>query len=245
MARGGDQATAIRRAVEYGGGLIEVELSYGPRTQLRISVHPDSRVTVKAPQGRSEAEVLERVRRRARWIVRQLDRLEEFRPLPPAKRYVSGETFRYLGREYRLKVLAETPGSVKLIGRLLWARTTDPEARDRVAALVERWYRRHAREVFARKIREIERAGRPFGLPVVRDWRVQKLKTRWGSCGRSGRILLNLDLVQTPLSCIEYVIAHALCHLVELNHTRGFYRLLGQVMPDWKQRKARLDEVVL
>lgn len=245
MARDGGHETATRRSVRYGDRAIEVELSYGRREQLRISVHPDLRVTVKAPEGRSEAEVLQRVQRRARWIVRQLDRFEEFKPLPPAKRYVSGETFRYLGRQYRLRVLAETPESVKLVGGFLWVRTPDRNARDRIAALVERWYRRHARVVFARKLGEIERAGRPFGLPVARGWRVQKLETRWGSCGRSGRILLNLDLVQAPLSCIEYVIAHELCHLVELNHTRAFYRLLGQVMPDWKRRKAKLDEVVL
>lgn len=234
-----------RGIVDYDGRTIPFELSFSDRTRLSISVHPDLRVTVAAPTGSDEEDVLVRVRRRARWILRQIDRFEEYRPLPPMKRFVSGETFRYLGRQYRLKVVEDGNESVKLAGRFLWARLPNRENRKRVEQLVERWYREHARVVFNKKIDELYDRARVHGIPKPSDWRVQKMRSRWGSCSRSGRVLLNLELVKTPLSCIEYVIAHEMCHLRELNHTKGFYRLLTTVMPDWRKRKSMLDEFVL
>jgi predicted metal-dependent hydrolase len=68
---------------------------------------------------------------------------------------------------------------------------------------------------------------------------------RWGSCTRSGRILLNLMLVTAPVTCIDYVIMHELCHLKEPNHGAGFFRLLSRFMPDWAIRKQKLDSFII
>ena len=67
------------------------------------------------------------------------------------------------------------------------------------------------------------------------------MKRRWGSCTKSGRILLNLLLIQTSPPCIDYVITHELCHLIEHNHTSAFYQLLDRAMPDWRKRKRKLE----
>ena len=70
------------------------------------------------------------------------------------------------------------------------------------------------------------------------------MKRRWGSCSAHGRILFNPDLVAAHPDCIDYVIAHELCHLREHNHSPAYYRLLGTIMPDWQDRKRRLDATV-
>ncbi len=235
----------MRRTIDYGERRIALGVSFSVRKRLSISVHPDLRVTVAAPVGSSEEDVLARVRRRASWIVRQLARFEEYRPLPPPKQFVSGESFRYVGRQYRLKVVEGAYEEVRLVGRFLWAFLRDREDRRRIETLVERWYRRHACTVFSRKIQQMHQRAKPHGVPMPAGWQVRRMQTRWGSCGRSGRLLLNLELVKAPLSCIEYVIAHEMCHLRELNHTKEFYRLLRLVVPDWQERKARLDQFQL
>ncbi len=68
---------------------------------------------------------------------------------------------------------------------------------------------------------------------------------RWGSCSKSGDILLNTNLVKTPLYCIDYVIMHELCHLKFHTHSDRYYNLLSKYMPDWEKRKERLEKATI
>lgn len=105
--------------IRYGSQVIPFELEFCKRKDLAITVHPDRRVTVAAPEGRSPDEVQKRVWRRRRWIVQQRQYFENFHPLPTPKQYVSGETHLYLGRQYRLKIHVAESVEVKLVGRYL------------------------------------------------------------------------------------------------------------------------------
>ena len=71
---------------------------------------------------------------------------------------------------------------------------------------------------------------------------VRRLQSRWGSCSKAGRILLNTELVQAPTECIDYVIVPELCHLKVPDHSPAFFRLLARCMPDWERRKAKLEK---
>lgn len=89
--------------------------------------------------------------------------------------------------------------------------------------------------------------------PLVAEWerilgvRVQKLdyrnmKSRWGSCQpETGRVCINIRLALFPPECLEYVVVHELCHMLEPNHGAGFKALMTKVMPDWKQREGILN----
>jgi predicted metal-dependent hydrolase len=74
---------------------------------------------------------------------------------------------------------------------------------------------------------------------------IRQMKKRWGSCGKSGAIILNTELVKAPLFCIDYVIMHEICHLKNRSHDYKFYKLLETHMPDWKVRKERLERVII
>jgi hypothetical protein len=114
-----------RQAVQFGRERIEFSLSFSQRKRLRIDVHPDKSVSVVAPVGIDVPTVLERVKRRAPWIIRQRDYFQRFQPMQPPRRYVSGETHLYLGRHYRLKVVGNDEESVKLIGRYIYVNVPD------------------------------------------------------------------------------------------------------------------------
>ena len=226
----------------YGGKRIEFRLRRSKRKTLAITVQPDLSVVVTAPRKAALDTVLAKVRKRAGWIGRQQRFFSEFLPQTPPRRYVSGETHRYLGRQYRLKVVEAEVADVKMRGRFIWVQTPRKTDTARVRKLVEGWFLAHAKERLARSFEESAvRLGRR--LAETPRMQVRRMHKRWGSWTRRGGVWLNPELVKTPASCIDYVVAHELCHAVYGDHGKAFYELLRRVMPDWEQRKARLERV--
>jgi predicted metal-dependent hydrolase len=227
----------------YGRDTIRYEVRFlASRQTLAIEVHPDSRVLVRAPVDCPEAVIAERVQKRAGWISRQLAEFERYRPRTPARQYINGESHLYLGRQYRLKLVPGDAASVKLTrGQLLVTLPGEPEA-ERVRALLHRWYLDRARAVFT----EVLDASLPRFKGVEHPRLiVRAMQSRWGSLSRAGSMTLNVNLVRAPHTCIEYVVTHELCHTRHRDHDARFFKLLGQVMPDWEQRKQRLEAALL
>jgi len=234
----------MEQILEYGERRIPYRLRFGARRRLRIVVRPDLTVLVDAPTGFGEADVGEAIRSKAPWIVRHLDALDKFHPLPSPHRFVSGETFVYLGRQYRLKVEIGQKAPAKLRGRFLHVTVPDKGDSKAVRRAVDAWYRTRANEVFHRYLASCMAIGGRHGIPTP-ALLIREMRTRWGSCTASGRITLNLRLIQAPVHCIEYVVMHELCHLVHHDHSSRFYRLLTLCMPDWRQRRQLLTGVVV
>lgn len=227
-------------SIKFGSKEIVFELEYQERKSLGITVHPDRKVTVKAPAEAPLEKVLEKVRKRAPWILKQQSYFLSFEPLSPPRKYISGESHLYLGRQYRLKVYESPKEEVKLKRGFLEVYTTD---RSKAKKLVQEWYREHA-EV---KFREIagkwtERFKKYDVAPSVLA--VKWMDKRWGSCTPKGKIILNIELMKAPKGCIEYVVVHELCHLVHHNHSTAFFELQTREMPDWRKWKERLEKVL-
>jgi len=226
--------------IEFGSRKIPYRLHRADRKRLRIVVYPDLTVDVYAPRAANDEKVHSAVHKKAAWIARKLDKLETYHPLPTPKRYVSGETLVYLGRHYRLKVMKASMQPAKLIGCFLRVWVEEKNDTQSVKKAVDQWYRKRARETLGRYLEKCftvaSRHGVPHPFLVIRA-----MRTRWGSCSNKGRITLNVDLVQVPVHCIEYVIIHELCHLKHNNHSKAFHSLLTRCQPDWRKRKETLD----
>ena len=233
-----------RHTVQFGARSIDVSVSFNQRKNLSISVHPDMRVTVDAPRERSIADVLARVKKRAPWILKQQRYYDRFHPLQPERAYVAGESHLYLGKQYRLRLSRSGEHAVKLKGGYFTASLSEPESASEVKGMLMQWYREHALTIFTSRLHDLHGTWRGKGLPVPK-LNIQEMRSRWGSCTKRGTITLNLHLIKAPLRCIDYVIMHELCHLVEHNHTDKFYKLLAKHLPDWERRKAQLEKVVV
>lgn len=219
----------------------EVRLLASRRT-LAIEVHPDSRVLVRAPLDCPESVIAARVQKRAAWISRQLTEFARYQPRTPSRQYLNGESHLYLGRQYRLKLTSGAVAGVKLSrGQLLLTLPGTPEP-VAVQALLQRWYRDRARTLFA----EALDAGLTHFEGVARPrLSVRTMQSRWGSLSASGTMTLNVNLVRAPRPCVDYVVIHELCHTRHRHHDARFFKLLGQLMPDWEQRKQRLEAALL
>jgi len=197
-------------------------------------------VDIFAPRSAGDEQIQLAIEKKAPWIVRTLDKLEGYHPLTEPKRYLSGETFVYLGRQYRLKVENGSTQPAKLLGRFLRVWAEDKTDANSVKRAVETWYRKRAHETLGRYMEKCYRIASRHGVPEP-SMVIRRMARRWGSCSSSGRITLNPQLVYVPVHCIEYVVMHEICHLKQGNHSKAFYSLLSRCQPDWRKRKETLD----
>lgn len=224
----------------YGGEVIKFNrlVRETSNQKVLIKVHPDCRVEVYATVDKTNTEVIEATKKRARWIVRQLDEFKTASEHYAPRRFVSGESHYYLGKQHLLKV-TESPvlyGSVKLLRGKLEVTVSDKEDIQRI---LNQWYRKRAKLIFNERLNAMLQ--QTLWVDFLPQLSIKIMQKQWGSCSIHGRLTLNLHLIKTPIQCIDYVILHELCHIAEHNHSERFYRLLSQVMPNWRDVKIKLD----
>ncbi len=241
-------------SIQFGSKQITFHLEYSNRKSLGITVKPDLSVLVKAPAETPLEKVKEKLLKKAPWIIKQQSYFLYFQPRTPARKFISGETHLYMGRQYRLKVKSEKlkvkseklkvkDEDVRLNGRFLEIYTDDKKE---VKELVEKWYAKKAKEklsliakpLFERFIKTHNLSFFTFHLSL------RSMPTRWGSCTPKGKIILNPELIKAPKGCIEYVIIHELCHLVHHDHTQKFIDLQTKEMKDWEKWKMKLERLL-
>lgn len=157
-----------------------------------------------------------------------------------AKHYVTGETHYLWGQAYQL-VIQESlgPRDGKFVGNQLILTIKKDDDETRRAKVLDDFYR----NVLQAKIDElVEDLQREMDV-YAREFRIKKMKTRWGSCNiQKRRIWINLALVKAPVECLESVLVHELVHLLEINHTKRFYALMDHYYPDWQTCNALLSK---
>lgn len=230
----------MTEAIQFGNRQIDFRLEYSNRKSLGITVTPEMKVLVRAPADTSIEKVKEKIRKKAPWIIKQQSFFLSFHPKAPARRFISGESHLYLGRQYRLKVIPGKIESVKLKGKFIEVITNE---KSKAKQLVSDWYLQNAKLKFHSIARPlIEKFSKYKVEPtsiVFRD-----MPTRWGSCTPKGKIILNPKLIKAPKGCIEYVIIHELCHLIHHDHTQKFIDLQTKEMKDWEKWKTKLEKLL-
>ena len=230
----------MKDAIQFGSRTIDFRLEYSDRKSLGITVTPDMDVLVKAPADTSIEKIKEKIRKKAPWIIKQQSFFLSFHPKTPIRKYVSGETHLYLGRQYRLQIVMGDAESVKLKGKFIEVTASE---KSRTKALLQDWYLQHARTKF-----------HSIATPLIDKFKKHKVEpgsivlrnmpTRWGSCTPKGKIILNPELIKAPTGCIEYVIIHELCHLIHHDHTQKFIDLQTREMKDWEKWKMKLEKLL-
>ncbi|MGX8013692.1 M48 family metallopeptidase [Mesorhizobium sp. ORM8.1] len=230
-------------SIAYSAHTFDYTAQFSDRATMAITVFPDGAIRVIAPEATSQEEIEQRLRKRARWLIRQLLHFEQFRPRAPERRYVGGETHLYLGRQYRLKLHKGLVEEVKLKGAFLHVSSPAHRNSSTVKRLVIAWYREKGKARIAERFAIVSaRFEKTLGRapPLI----IRSMPRRWGSWSRSGRISLNPDLIRAPTLCIDYVILHELTHLVHPHHGPAFYDVLETLMPDWRDRKNSLERIL-
>jgi hypothetical protein len=224
---------------QYGSRIVNYQLRFSSRKTLGITIRPDSTIQVNAPDNTPLEKIEEKLKKKILWIIKQQSYFLTFEPSQPQRRYMSGESIYYLGRQYRLEVISSTKDEVKYKGRFITVAVKGDK--NRAKELVKEWYKDHAKIKFNEIAEPLVEKFRKFNVKPSSIY-IQEMHSRWGSCTPQGKIILNPDLIKVPKACIEYVIIHELCHLLHHHHNKSFFDLQTKLCPDWESRKLKLEK---
>ncbi|MEL7656509.1 MAG: SprT family zinc-dependent metalloprotease [Bacillota bacterium] len=235
-----------KHSIKYGKRTIEFEVERKNIKNINLNVRPDMAVVVSANPKVPNEFLLKFVRDKATWIVKNICFFQDVQPERISKKeYISGETFKYLGKQYRLRVEDAEEESVRYFQGFIELRVRERKNRTRKETLVNEWFRAKAHFNFQESLNRVYPLVQKYGIKKP-EIQIRTMKARWGSCIKDrNSILLNNELVKAPKFCIDYVVLHELLHFRYRNHDAEFYNLMTALMPDWKQRKEILDEEVV
>ena len=198
-----------------------------------------SDLQVRVPEYVGDERVAAFLQKKRPWI---RSKVAEIQLLPPhrTKELVSGESFAYLGRHYRLKIQEGHQVGVSLSGGYLKA-TIRPTEQDehktlKIQQYLQNWYRNKAQERLKEKT---ERYAKQIGVsPAAVS--VRNFKSRWGSCDKKGQVVFNWNIIKAPHSVVDYVVVHELCHLIHPNHSKEFWQEVGRFDSNYLEHRQWL-----
>ena len=229
----------------FANGIIHYSVAYSPRAKHKRIVIAPSGIKVVLPKGSREQEaidLIEKMKRRVylarERVLEQEDRLKSFTDF----RYVSGARIPFLGNEIHLTVFAEERkrSRIEYDGRLIvrvQAGLTQQAKEGAVRKKVEDWIKK---QVSAEAVRIVQVFGKRIGI-LPKGLRIKAQKRLWGSCGRNHMINLNWKLGLFPKAVLEYVVAHEMCHLRHMNHSKAFWSLVASLVPDFEKQRVFLS----
>ena len=234
-----------RDSVRFGDATIEYEVRRSARRKKTVQITVErGGVLVAAPAATPKKELRSIVLKRAGWILRQAS---TERAEAPAKRFVSGQTFPYLGGDVRLVLemadSSESSVSFESATLRVFVPAGLPDADDRAglirSALID-WYCARAAEHIPDHVdRWWSRLGRGDKPRIL----IRNQRRRWGSCAWDGTLRFNWRVMMLEPALVDYIVAHELAHLTVRNHSSDFWALVARHVPDVKQRRQRLRAV--
>lgn len=213
------------------------------RSSLVLAINmKDSEIKIKVPHRVSMNEAVQFATSKQDWILRKISEHDKKHKDHIERSYENGATHLLFGERITLNVIILNKRVAPILNDNILNITVTSE--EKVKLAVKQWYAKQAPSKFAEVIT-------PIISNFIRKYNkspktiVYKfVKSYWGVCTSSGEIRLNIELLRAPKECIEYIIAHELCHLVHQNHSSRFYQLLTEFMPDWKERKSLLEKTI-
>lgn len=222
---------------------IDIDVIYKDIKNLHIAVYPPiGRVRVAAPQQLDDDQVRLAVVHRLQWIKRHREQFQAAQR-QSIREMVTGESHYVWGSRYRLQVIEHhTRSHIELDGKwLLLYVPKETNAKHR-RELLDRWYRAQLRQ----SIPEVLKKWEPKVGVSASMWSIRRMKTKWGSCNReTGHIWFNVELAKKHPESLEYLAVHEMTHLLERGHGERFAKLMDKYMPDWKERRDRLNQAPL
>ncbi|WP_068545917.1 M48 family metallopeptidase [Thalassotalea crassostreae] len=208
------------------------------RKTTDIVIERNGVVAVRPPNNYTPQQVDAVVESKRMWIYRNLAEWRDLNATAVVREWVNGETFLYLGRSYRLSLIAEQKESLKLKeGRFcLNRKLIDKGGTEAAQKAFEAYYS----DKGIKRISERVKYYAPKVGVTASSIKVKDMSFRWASCSKLGALNFHWKCIMAPPKIIDYIIVHELCHMHHRNHSDAFWNEVDKVMPDYRERKEWL-----
>lgn len=230
------------RTVEADGNAISYTLERKPVKNINLRIRADQCVYVSAPKDVAAKMVDAFVVEKSAYILRALKKFKDKnRETVSENKFVNGETVKFLGRNLRLKVKNASRSKVESDESYVTLYVKDVQDADLKKRVLETWLRKKCKDEITAICKKVYPQVKKYGV-VFPEIQLREMVSRWGSCSpKKGFMTFNTALIAMPVSCIEYVVTHEFTHFLYPNHSKKFYQQLATFMPDWEERKKRLE----
>lgn len=208
---------------------VDITVKKSKRKTVSIFVERDGSVSALVPSNLSDDEIATILKAKEYQIHRNLAQWLQLNERHITREYVNGQSFLYLGRNYRLKLVDDKLGELKFSkGYFLLSKNELSSA--------EQYFIDFYRNKLKEKIKPlINRYKEQLGVSP-NDVKVMELKNRWASCSAKGNINFHWKCAMAPMDVLQYIIVHELAHLIHLNHTTEFWNEVDKVLPKHEEQ---------
>ena len=233
------------RKIKLGGEVCNYTLERKSVKNINLRIKPGQVIYVSADKRVSVGVIEAFIRSKEVFILEAFERIEKNRKNKEAGRetgYNTGDEITYFNRKLGLKIVKASKESVKASGESIYIFVKDIDDRGKKENLLKKGELTLAKEVFTKVIDCYYPAFKALGVAYPK-LSIRTMTSRWGSCKPNGeKITLNLELLHKPKECLEYVVVHELAHFIHPNHSKDFWNLVENMMPDYKKRKDILND---
>lgn len=228
-------------SVLLGTTKIDYSIVYSERRKnASLAVYPVKYVEILVPSDLERGHIQRLVKKKAHWVMKQLAWFDEIARADSSKEYVNGETFLYLGRQFRLKIIkgGKRP-QASIEGGYLTVSLPDYVNGQKTAlvkAAIWYWYREETARILAEII---SKYSKKLGISPP-NLMIKNQSKRWGSCTSKNQLIFNFRILMAPMRQLEYIVAHELCHICHKSHSADYWKLLESILPDFSERKEVL-----
>lgn len=230
------------RIVDVKGIQITYLLERKPVKNINLRIRADQSVYVSAPKVVTAKAIDAFVIQKSSYILRTIKKFKEKEFQEGLNNcFIDGETIKLLGRNLRLKVKNASRNKVESDESYVTLCVKDWRDTELKKRVLETWLRKKCKEEITAICKKLYPLVKKYGVEFPKI-QLREMVSRWGSCSpKKGFVTFNTALVAMPVLCIEYVVMHEFTHFLFPNHSKNFYQQLRIFMPDWEDRKKRLE----
>lgn len=227
--------------IKHKDAKINIKLIYRKRKNITIQINPNCQVSIISPFNVSKKVLIDFIMENVEWIIEKLEEYKKFEHVYKDKEYINGEKFMYLGTEYSLKIIKDTDEDIYIERNDLIIKTKNLE-KEYIKDKLKIWYKKESEKLVLQRLVYCRENFKHMKALIPNKLKVKEQKKRWGTCTSKKAIYINSKISMAKLEAIDYILVHEFSHLVYMNHSKDFYNLVEEIMPNYKDAEIWLKE---